>query len=113
MSSSNIATSPLDGAVKITALGTAAAEGTQAKLDEVMAALKAGTTKVFDCSKFTVNGEHLTTYLADVDDMGDYVAETNVVKTENGITFIDESALRSAPYFAILAIDGITAVVED
>jgi basic membrane protein A len=102
-----------NGAVKITALGNAAAQGTQAKLDAVMASLKAGTTKVFDCSKFTVNGEHLTTYLADVDDMGDYVAETDVVKTENGITFIDESALRSAPYFAILAIDGITAVVED
>ena len=102
-----------NGAVKITTLGNAAAAGTQAKLDEVMAALKAGTVKVFDCSKFTVNGQHLTTYLADVDDMGDYVAETDVVKTENGITFIDESAFRSAPYFSTLAIDGITAIVED
>ena len=102
-----------NGAVKITALGNAAATGTQAKLDEVTAALKAGTTKVFDCSKFTVNGQHLTEYLADVDDMGDYQPETNVVKTENGITFIDESAFRSAPYFSTLAIDGITAIVED
>ena len=102
-----------NGAVKITALGTAAAEGTQAKLDEVMAALKAGTVKVFDCSKFTVNGQNLTEYMADVDNMGDYAPDTNVVKTENGITYIDESAFRSAPYFAILAIDGITAVVED
>ena len=102
-----------NGAVKITALGTAAAEGTQAKLDEVMAALKAGTVKVFDCSKFTVNGQPLTEYMADVNNMGDYAPDTNVVKTENGITYIDESAFRSAPYFAILAIDGITAVVED
>ncbi len=101
-----------NGAVKITALGNAAAEGTQTKLDEVMASLKAGTTKVFDCSKFTVEGKNLTEYLADVDDMGDYAPETNVVKTENGITFIDESAFRSAPYFNILAIDGITAVVD-
>ncbi|MBQ9778661.1 MAG: BMP family ABC transporter substrate-binding protein, partial [Clostridia bacterium] len=58
-----------NGAVKITALGAAAAEGTQAKLDEVVASLKAGTTKVFDCSKFTVGGQTLTEYLADVDDM--------------------------------------------
>ena len=101
-----------NGAVKITALGTAAAEGTQAKLEEVMAGLKAGTIKVFDCSKFTVNNEHLTEYMADVDDMGDYVPETNVVKTENGITYIDESAFRSAPYFNILAIDGITAIQD-
>ena len=95
------------------ALGAAAAAGTQTKLDEVTAALKAGTVKVFDCSKFTVGGVHLTEYLADVDDMGDYEAETNVVKTENGITYIDESAFRSAPYFNILGIDGITAVIEN
>ena len=102
-----------NGAVKITALGAAAAEGTQAKLDEVMASLKAGTTKVFDCSKFTIDDKPVTSYLADVDDMGDYAAETDVVKTENGITFIDESAFRSAPYFSTLAIDGITAIIED
>ena len=101
-----------NGAVKITALGNAAAEGTQTKLDEVMASLKAGTTKVFDCSKFTVENKNLTEYLADVDDMGDYAPETNVVKTENGITFIDESAFRSAPYFNIIAIDGITAITD-
>ena len=37
------------------------------------AKLKDGSLKVFDCSKFTVDGEHLTEYLADVDDAGDYV----------------------------------------
>ena len=100
-----------NGAVKITALGDAAAEGTQAKLDEVAAKLKDGSLKVFDCSTFTVNGEHLTKYDADVDDFGDYKPETNVIKTENGITFFDESGdgLRSAPYFDI-RIDGITEV---
>ena len=101
-----------NGAVMITELGAAAAEGTQAVLDEVKASLLAGTTKVFDCSKFTIGGQPVTEYLADVDDMGDWIAETNVVKTENGITFIDESTFRSAPYFNTLAIDGINAVTE-
>ena len=39
-----------NGAVKITALGSAAAEGTQAKLDEIAAKLNDGSLKVFDCS---------------------------------------------------------------
>ena len=38
---------------------------------------------------------------------GDYQGETNVIRTENGSTFFDESADRSAPYFNII-IDGIT-----
>ena len=49
----------------------------------------------------------MTEYLADVDDEGDYVPETNVIKTEGGKTFFDESSLRSAPYFDV-RIDGIT-----
>jgi basic membrane protein A len=98
-----------NGAVKITALGSAAAEGTQAKLDEIAAKLNDGSLKVFDCSTFTVKGANLTEYLADVDDAGDFKPETNVIKTENGITFFDESANRSAPYFDI-RIDGITEV---
>ena len=98
-----------NGAVKITALGSAAAEGTQEKLDEVAAKLNDGTLKVFDCATFTVNGEHLTEYLADVDDAGDFQPDTNVIKTENGVTFFDESADRSAPYFDI-RIDGITEI---
>ena len=71
--------------------------------------LIAGTRRVFDCAKFTVNGQHLTSYEADVIDNGDFVKETNVIRTVNGITFFDESAkgMRSAPYFDI-EIDGIT-----
>ena len=114
------------GSVVITELGTAAAAGTQAKLDAVKAQLKDGTLKVFDTSKFTVknakadtsafskaasitmdeNGK-LLSYIADVDDAGDYVPETQVIKTENGVTYFAESELRSAPYFDIV-IDGIT-----
>ena len=95
--------------VVVTELGAAAAPGTQEKLDEVKAQLQNGTLKVFDCSKFTVNGQHLTSYKADVDDAGDYVPETEVIKTENGFTYFAESYYRSAPYFNII-IDGITVV---
>ena len=101
-----------NGAVKITELGSAAAQGTQAKLDEVAGKLNDGTIKVFDCSTFTVNGEHLTTYLADVDTDAAYTKDTEVIVTENGVTYFNESALRSAPYFDII-IDGITIVEED
>ena len=96
------------GSVEVLTLNeTAAAPGTQAKLNEVKASLEEGTLKVFDCSKFTVNGANLTQYLADVDDMGDYIPETNVIKSANGITYFAESEFRSAPYFDI-NIDGIT-----
>ena len=81
----------------------AAAAGTAEKIAEVTKALEDGTVKVFDTANFTVNGETVTTYLADVDDLGDYVGETEVI--ENG-EFL-ESYYRSAPYFD-LDIDGIT-----
>ncbi|MBR2376709.1 MAG: BMP family ABC transporter substrate-binding protein [Clostridia bacterium] len=96
-----------NGSVQITALGKAAAEGTQTKLDEVKAKLMSGEIKVFDCATFTVNGAPLTEYLADVVDTGDFTGETNVVKTEGGKTYFAESEFRSAPYFDLI-IDGIT-----
>ncbi|MBO4380717.1 MAG: BMP family ABC transporter substrate-binding protein [Clostridia bacterium] len=93
-----------NGGVKLTALGTnAPAANTQATLDSVKAQLEAGTLKVFDTSKFTVNGQNLTTYLADVDDAGDFVHETEAIS--NG--YFHESEYRSAPYFDV-EIDGIT-----
>ncbi|MBR5192754.1 MAG: BMP family ABC transporter substrate-binding protein [Clostridia bacterium] len=86
--------------------GDVMAEGTLAVLEDVRTKLMNGTIKVFDCSTFTVGGESLTSYLADLD--GDYVGDTNVIKTEGGITYFAESAaeFRSAPYFDI-KIDGI------
>ncbi|MBE6622861.1 MAG: BMP family ABC transporter substrate-binding protein [Ruminococcaceae bacterium] len=93
-----------DGVVQILGLNDAvAAEGTAEKLEEVKAALIAGEIKVFDTDTFTVNGEKLETYLADVDDMGDFVGETEVVADG----YFHESEYRSAPYFD-LDIDGIT-----
>ncbi len=99
------------GSVEIIAVGTAAAEGTQAKLDEVKAKLIDGSLKVFDCATFTVDNKALTSFEADVDDAGDFVPETEVIETIGDITFVNESAKRSAPYFNII-IDGITAVTE-
>ncbi len=97
-----------EGSVVLTGINQdVAAEGTvealKAKVDE----LKAGTTKVFDTKAFTVEGKELTTYTADVDDMGDYVPETEAI--ENGA--FTESTKRSAPYFD-LKIDGITRLNE-
>ena len=82
-----------------------AAAGTQEKLDEVMAELKEGTLKVFNTDSFTVEGKKLDSYLADVDDAGDYVPETEAISGG----YFHESEYRSAPYFDII-IDGITSI---
>ena len=80
-----------------------AAEGTAEKLEEVKAALIAGEINVFDTANFTVGGETITTYMADVDDDGTFTDETEVII--DGV--FAESEFRSAPYFN-LDIDGIT-----
>ncbi|MBR7091686.1 MAG: BMP family ABC transporter substrate-binding protein [Clostridia bacterium] len=91
------------GSVELTDLGSAVAEGTLDKVIEVRKALADGTLKVFDTAKFTVEGKKLDSYLADVDDMGDYVGETEAIADG----YFHESEKRSAPYFD-LTIDGIT-----
>ncbi len=94
------------GSVVLTDLNTdVAAEGTQDAIDTAMAALEAGTLHVFDTSTFTVDGETITEYLADVDTDENYEADHNVIVDG----YFDESAdgFRSAPYFD-LQIDGIT-----
>lgn len=94
-----------EGYVALTELNEkVAAPGTQEKIDEVKAKLESGEIKVFDTSTFTVNGEVLTSYLADVDDAGDFVPETEVVKDGE----FKESTYRAAPYFDIKYIDGIS-----
>ncbi|MBQ8093940.1 MAG: BMP family ABC transporter substrate-binding protein [Clostridia bacterium] len=80
----------------------AAAAGTAEKIAEVKAAFADGSLKVYDISTFTVNGEKLESYLADVDDLGDWQPETEVVSDG----YFHESEYRSAPYFDI-DIDGI------
>ncbi|MBQ7153048.1 MAG: BMP family ABC transporter substrate-binding protein [Clostridia bacterium] len=91
------------GSVELTNLGSAVAAGTLEKVIEVRDKLAKGELKVFDTSKFTKDGAPLTSYLADVDDYGDYAGETEVIKDG----YFHESEYRSAPYFD-LTIDGIT-----
>ncbi len=91
------------GSVEVTAPSSKAAANTQAKLDEVMQKLKNGTLRVFDTSKFTVGGQTLTTYLADVDSDANFTGDTEAI--HDG--YFHESEYRSAPYFD-LRIDGIT-----
>ena len=83
----------------------AAAPGTAEKLKEVQAALIAGTIQVFDTNTFTVNGQKLDSYQADIHDMGDFQPETEVINSGK----FEESIYRSAPAFDI-NIDGITII---
>lgn len=82
---------------------TVAAKGTQEKLDEVKAKLISGDIKVFDTATFTVKGETLTSYMADVDSDESFTPDTEVVSDG----YFHESEMRSAPYFDV-DIDGIT-----
>ncbi len=92
------------GSVALTEVNEAvAAEGTQAAIDEAKAKLIAGEIHVFDTNNFTVNGEKLDSYLADVDTDANYEKDTEVIADG----YFHESEFRSAPYFD-LQIDGIT-----
>ena len=92
------------GSVVLTDVNTkAAAPGTAEEIAKVMEELKNGTRHVFDTKNFTVKGQALTSYKADVDTDANFEKDTEVI--ENGVFF--ESKHRSAPYFDI-QIDGIT-----
>ena len=94
------------GSVELTELNTAvAAPGTQEAIDKAKAELEAGTLHVFDTKNWTLKGEQLTEYLADVEDVGDFQPETNVII--DGVFVESGEQFRSAPYFDI-RIDGIT-----
>ena len=88
---------------RLTELGKNVAEGTKEELDKVVAGLKDGSINVFDTANFTVGGETLTSYMADVDFDAEYTKDTEVI--EDGVFM--ESKFRSGPYFD-LEIDGIT-----
>jgi len=113
----------LDGSVKLTDVGSAAAPRTTAIINDIKTQLIKGEIDVFDTDTFTVKNAwdadtegtgikargqvdanyHLTSYKADVDDDGTYTGETEVI--EDGA--FKESKYRSAPYFEV-EIDGIT-----
>ena len=89
--------------VLLTELGKNVAEGTADKLATVKAGLLDGSINVFDTANFTVKGEKITSYKADVDTDAAFEKDTEVI--ENGVFY--ESKFRSGPYFDI-EIDGIT-----
>ena len=91
------------GSVVLTDVNTAvAAEGTAEAIAAATEKLEKGELHVFDTATFTVKGEALTSYMADVDTDADYTPDTEVV--HDG--YFAESEKRSAPYFD-LEIDGI------
>ena len=93
-----------DGAVVLTELNKdILAPGTEEKLAEVEAAIKAGTLQVFDTKTFTVGGQELTqAYALDTD--GDFAPDKEEAVFDGAF---HESYFQSAPAFA-LRIDGIT-----
>ncbi len=91
------------GSVVLTEVNeNAAAEGTVEAIEAATAELEAGTLHVFDTATFTVGGETLATYMADVDSDADYTPDTEAISDG----YFHESEYRSAPYFD-LQIDGI------
>ena len=94
------------GSVELTEVNEkAAAKGTQEAIDAAKADLKSGKIKVFDTANFTVKGETLKSYMADVDSDAEFKGDTEVIK--DGV--FEESKYRSAPYFD-LDIDGISVI---
>ena len=91
--------------VVLTDLGSTAAEGTQEAIDAAKADLIAGKVHTFDTSTFTVGGETLTSYEADIDTDPDYTPDHEVVL--DGYFHESGEGFRSAPYFNV-QIDGIT-----
>ena len=91
-----------NGAVELAEVGKNAAAGTTEAIKAAETDMLNGTLFVFDTNNWTVNGEHLTEYMANVDDDPNFEPDTNVI--ENGVFY--ESKYRSAPYFDI-NIDGI------
>ncbi len=81
-----------------------AAEGTAEAIAEAKDKLIAGELHVFDTSTFTVDGETLTSYMADVNTDDAYTPDTEAIADG----YFHESEYRSAPYFDII-IDGIEA----
>ena len=97
------------GSVELLAYGQDVSQEVKDAVQTALEGLENGTIKVFDCSTFTVDGESLTSYLADVDTDADSVHETEVIVRDGDVYYFNESVERSAPYFDII-IDGITLI---
>lgn len=92
-----------NGSIMMTDVNTkAAAPNTEKVITETMEKIKNEEIHVFDIRNFTVNGDTVTSYIADVDNDAAYTGDTEVI-IDN---YFAESKFRSAPYFD-LDIDGI------
>ncbi len=93
------------GSVVLTDLGKNVAAGTKEAVEAAKKQLSDGTLKVFNIDTFTVDGQKLTSYMADVD------TDANYEKDHEAITdgYFNESGdgFRSAPFFDV-NIDGIS-----
>ena len=96
------------GSVEVYNASSLAATGTQDAVDTAISDLKAKNIKVFDTSKFTVNGTTLTSYMADVDTDANFEGDTEAISDG----YFHESEYRSAPYFDII-VDGIEIIEEE
>lgn len=76
-------------------------------IEQLAMEINNGREKVFDTSSFTVNGERVTSYLANVDEDSSFTPDTEVIDDGE----FRESYFRAAPYFD-LKIDGITLLNE-
>ena len=97
-----------EGSVVLTGINQdVAAEGTADEIKAAVEKIKAGELKVFDAATFTVNGEALESYKADVDTDAAFTPDTEVIADG----YFHESEFRSAPCFD-LRIDGINLLNE-
>ena len=97
-----------EGSVVLTGINQdVAAEGTFEKIQALVEDIKAGKLNIFDTANFTVGGEALNSYKADVDTDAAYTADTEVIADG----YFHESEFRSAPCFD-LRIDGINLLNE-
>ena len=97
-----------DGSVEVYKASPLAASGTQAAVNQAINNLKSKLIRVFNTSTFTVNGQTLTSYKADVNTDPNYEGDTEVISDG----YFHESDYRSAPYFNLI-IDGIEEISDD
>lgn len=102
--------SMLDGSVKLTDVGSAAAARTQTYLDQVRAELLAGTRHVFDVNTFTVGGQAPSEDNCAPDKVWTYDYPEGTLFLKNG--YYNESVYRSAPSFDV-DIDGLTVIYPE
>ena len=97
-----------DGSVEVYSASSLAASGTQVAVNQAINNLKSKSIRVFNTSKFTVNGQTLTSYKADVNTDSNYEGDTEAISDG----YFHESEYRSAPYFNLI-IDGIEEISDN